>query len=163
MQVGIILGSRSQWITMQHTAKLLAQLGIHYEARIINAKKISNKLHDYVSKSVDRGVEIIIAGSTGETYFPEIIASRIEVPVLGIQIDTSAKNENIYDPNTGNNTGNTIRMINAGPEGAVNAALFAASLLAKKYPRIRENLMKYQSQNERDKTYLENTRQTASS
>lgn len=148
MQVGIVLGTRSQWTTMKHTAELLAHLGIPYEARIITANKSSKQLHEYASNAVNRGLEIIIAGSTGEIYLPGIIASKTEVPVVGIQMDTSAKKKNSCAKNSDNNIGNTIRMLNTGEEGAVKAALFAASMLASKYPRIHEKLIKYRSQNE---------------
>lgn len=147
MQVGIVLGSRSQWATMQHTAELLAQLGIAYEARIIAANKNSKKLQEYASKATNRGLEIIIAGSTGGTYLPGIIASKTELPVLGIQLNTSGKKKNTYDSSTDNNTSNPICILDSGQEGAVNAALFAASMLASKYPRIHENLTKYRNQN----------------
>lgn len=152
MQVGIVLGSRSQWSTMQHTAELLANLGIAYEARIITANKSSNRLHEYASEAVDRGLEIIIAGPTKNAYLPGIIASKTEVPVLGIQINSSTKNKNICDPNSDNKKAEPIRMFDAGPEGAVNAALFAASMLSIKYPHIHKNLMKHRRQNECGKT-----------
>ena len=148
MQVGIILGKRSQWTTMKHTAELLAHLGIPYEARIITANKSSKQLHDYASKAINRGLEIIIAGTTGETYLPGIIASKTEVPVVGIQINNSAVRKNIYNSNSEQNIGNTIRILNTGTEGAIKGALFAASILAKKYPRIHEKLIKYRNQNE---------------
>lgn len=148
MQVGIVLGARSQWTTMKHTAALLVRLGITYEARIITANKSSKQLHDYASKAVNRGLEIIIVGSTGEIYLPGIIASKTEVPVVGIQMYSSAKNNNSCANISDNNIGNTIRMLNSGEEGAVKAALFAANMLANKYPRIHEKLIKYRSQNE---------------
>lgn len=147
MKVGIVLGSRSQWATMQHTAKLLARLGIPYEARIITVYKNSNQAQDYATKAINRGLDMIIAGSTGEVYLPEIIASKTDVPVLGIQINNSSKqkkpNDSKSDPK-----GSLIRMLNKGEEGAINAALFAANMLAKKYPRIRENLTNYKDQND---------------
>ncbi|MCW9047079.1 MAG: AIR carboxylase family protein [Gammaproteobacteria bacterium] len=153
MQVGIVLGSRSQWNTMKHTAQLLAHLGISYEARIITANKNSNQLHEYASKAINRGLEIIIAGSTGKTYLPGIIASKTEVPVLGIQINDSNGQKIECDSN--NNKINTIRMQDTGVEGAANAALFAAGMLANKHPRIRKNLINYRNQNEFKKDLLE--------
>lgn len=146
MQVGIVLGSRNQWTTLQHTAELLVQLGISYEARIITANKNANKLHDYVNKAINRGLEIIIAGSTGEVYLADIISSKTEVPVLSIKINTSNKKKNIDDSD--NNKDSPIRAFNTGAEDAANAALFAASMLADKYPRIREKLINYHSQNQ---------------
>lgn len=146
MQVGIVLGTRSQWSTIQHTAKLLAQLGITYEARIITVNKSSKRLHEYASNALNRGLEIIIAGSTGSIYLSEIIAAKTDVPVVEIQTNTSNKKH--CDIPFDNNICNKVRIFNTGPEGAVKAALFAASMLATKYPRIHENLMKYHSQNE---------------
>jgi len=148
MQVGIVLGSRSQCSTMKHTERLLAQLGIHYESRIITTNKGPNPLHEYTSKAINRGLEIIIAGSTEKKYLPAIIASKTELPILGVQIDTSSTKNNISDSNSDTNKYDQIRMFNAGPNGAVNAALFAASLLANKHPHIRKNLIKYLRQNE---------------
>ncbi|MCW8934490.1 MAG: AIR carboxylase family protein [Gammaproteobacteria bacterium] len=158
MQVGIVLGSRSQWNTMKHTAELLAHLGITYEARIITANKNSNQLHEYASKAINRGLEIIIAGSTGKTYLPGIIASKTEVPVLGIQINNSNGQKKDYDSDSDSNKINTIRMLDTGAEGATNAALFAAGMLANKHPRIRENLMNYRNQNEHKKDSREKPR-----
>ena len=156
MQVGIILGARSQWSTMKHTAELLAHLRIPYEARIITANKSSKQLHKYASQAIDRGLEIIIAGSTGENYLPGIIASKTDVPVLGMQINNSTTNKNVHISTSDKKMGNTIRILNTGTEGAVNAALCAASILASKYPHINENLIKYRSQNEVEKTLQEN-------
>ena len=160
-QVGIIMGSRFQWTTMQHTAKLLAHLGIAYEVRIVTANKNSNRLHEYASKATDRGLEIIIAGSAGAAYLPGILASKTEIPVLGVPTTNSAKQKKPYNYNPHNNIGDPVGMLNNGPGGAVNAALLAASMLANKYPRIRENLIKYRSQNECEKALQENPRYTA--
>lgn len=152
MQVGIVLGARSQWNTMKHTAELLASLGIPYEARIITANKSTKQLHEYASQAVNRGLEIIIAGSTGETYLPGIIASKTMVPVVGMQINDYTTRKYLIDSNVGKKMGNTIRILNTGTEGAVNAALFAASILANKYPSIHERLIKYRNQNDFNNT-----------
>ena len=152
MQVGIVLGSRSQWSTMKHTAELLVHLGIPYEARIITANKNANQLHEYASNAINRGLEIIIAGPTKNVYLPGIIASKTEVPVLGIQINSSTNKKYICDSNSDIKKGDPIRMFNTGPEDAANAALFAAILLADKYPHIREKLINYRSQNDCEKS-----------
>ena len=151
MQVGIVLGSRSQWSTMQHTAELLANLGIAYEARIITANKNSNRLHEYASEAVDRGLEIIIAGSAGAAHLREILASKTEIPVLDVTITNPDKQKTPYDSNTYKNMGNLVKMHNTGTGNAVNAALSAASMLAKKHPHIRKNLINYRRQNEQVK------------
>lgn len=161
-QVGIVMGSRSQWSTIQHTAKLLAHLGIAYEARIVTANKNTNRLHEYASNAADRGLEIIIAGSTGAAYLPGILASKTEIPVLCVPMTTnSAKHKKSYDSEPHSNIGNPVGMLNTGPGGAVNAALLAAKILANKYPEIRENLISYRNQNDYDKTVQEDVRHIA--
>jgi len=151
MQVGIVLGSRSQWSTMQHAAELLASLGIAYEARIITANKNSNRLQEYASKAVDRGLEIIIAGSAGAAHLRETLASKTDIPVLDVTITNSDKQKIPYGPNPYKNMGDLVEMHNTGTGDAFNAALFAASMLAKKHPHIRENLINYRRQNEQVK------------
>ena len=108
-QVGIVMGSRFQWTTMQHTAKLLANLGVAYEARIITANKNTNRLHEYASNAIDRGLEIIIAGSAGLADIPEILASKTEIPVLSVPIKKqSDKYKNSCDSGSHNNIGNPV-------------------------------------------------------
>jgi len=147
MQVGIILGSRSQWTIMQHTAELLANLGIAYEARIITANKNSNRLHEYASKAVCRGLEIIITDSTGAARLREIFSSKTEIPILGVPVTSSDKQKISYDSSPCKNMDNPVDTLNTEPGDAVNAALFAASMLAKKHPHIRNNLINYRRQN----------------
>ena len=144
-RVGIIMGSRSEWSTMNHAAKLLAKLGIPYEERIITAYRNKNRLHDYASKAIDRGLEIIIAGSGGAADLPGILASKTELPVLGVPIKTGSPGSECYEePEPHNNTSNpSVDMLASGQTGAVNAALLAASMLGDKYPYIRENLVCY--------------------
>jgi 5-(carboxyamino)imidazole ribonucleotide mutase len=143
-QVGVILGSRSEWHTMKHTAELLAHLGIAYEARILTANRNSNQLHDYASKAIDRGLEIIIAGSGGAHRLPEILASKTEIPVLGVPVKTNAsKSKAASNKNSNTHSGNPGGMLTTGYASAVNAALLAASMLGNKYPKIREKLIDY--------------------
>lgn len=143
-QVGVILGSRTEWNTMQHTAELLARLGIAYEARILTANRNSNQLHDYASKAIDRGLEIIIAGSGGAHHLPEILASKTEIPVLGVPVKTNAsKSRPSGNNNSNTHSENSVGTLTTGYASAVNAALLAASILGNKYPKIREKLIDY--------------------
>lgn len=161
-QVGIILGSRTEWRTMQHTAKLLVQLGISYEERIVTANRNSNRLHEYASKAIDRGLEIIIAGSGVTPHLPEILASKTEIPVLSVPIKTnSTKSKNPEDLSSLDNTGNPVGMLTTGHAGAINAALFAASILGNKYPNIRENLIDYRRQDQSMNTPQQNSQNVA--
>ena len=143
-QVGVILGSRSQWNTMQHTAGLLAHLGIAYEARVLTANRNSNQLHDYASKAIDRGLDILIPGSGGAHPLPEILASKTDIPVLGVPVKTNAsKSKSASNKNSNTHSGNPAGMSTTGYASAVNAALLAASMLGNKYPKIREKLIDY--------------------
>ena len=148
MHVGIVLGSRFLCSTMGHTADLLARLGIPYETRIITANKNTNRLHDYASNAVDRGLEIIIAGSSGDVNIHEVLASKTQIPVLGVPIKKSNKKKSPTNYTPDKNTENLVRVFNNGSEDAVDAALLAASILAKKHPHIRQKLINYQRQNE---------------
>lgn len=161
MKVGIVLGKRSQWETMKHTAELLAHLGITYEARIITANKSYKQLYKYASTTIERGIEIIIAGSTDDNYLPGIIASQTEVPVVGVQINQANLRKNSQHSKAKTNIGNTIRMLNTGTEGAINAALFAASILSHNCKRTHEKLIMYRTQNKLDNTFSENSIYTA--
>jgi 5-(carboxyamino)imidazole ribonucleotide mutase len=161
-QVGIILGSRSEWSTLQHAAELLAQLGIPYEARVVTANRNTNQLHEYASKAMERGLEIIIAGSGGTPHLPEILASKTEIPVLGVPLKTStAKAKNPKPQDSNNPSANPAGMLTTGHAGAVNTALLAASMLGNKHPKIRENLIDYRRQKLAMKTPKEHSRHVA--
>ncbi|KPK09840.1 MAG: hypothetical protein AMJ68_10975 [Acidithiobacillales bacterium SG8_45] len=136
-QVGIVLGSRSEWHTMKHAGELLAQLGIAYEAHIVTANKNTNRLQDYASTAIDRGLEIIIAGSC------------------------TARPGGKKELNSDSETRSPVGMLTTGPEGAVNAALLAASMLGNKYPKIREKLAQYRGQQRSENASLETERQVA--
>ena len=161
-QVGIVLGSRSEWRMMKHAGELLARLGIAYEAHIVTANKNTSRLEDYASSAIDRGLEIIIAGSYGTSYIPGILASSTVLPVLDVpvQSESSRPGQN-KDTGSDRETGSPVGMLTTGPEGAVNAALLAASMLGNKYPKIREKLADYRSQQQSGNAPTERPRQVA--
>jgi len=161
-QVGIVMGSRSEWRTMKHAGELLAQFGIPYEARIVTANKNTNRLQDYASTAIDRGLEIIIAGSHGTSYVPGILASSTVLPVLDVPVQTDTSRPGYKkDLNSYRDTGNPVGMLTSGPEGAVNAALLAASMLGNKYPKIREKLAYYRGQQQSGNARREKARHVA--
>jgi|GEM_PF-1607038 len=161
-QVGIVLGSRSEWHTMKHAGELLAQLGIAYEAHIVTANKNTNRLQDYASTAIDRGLEIIIAGSCGTSYIPGILASSTVLPVLDVPVQAeTARPGGKKELNSDSETRSPVGMLTTGPEGAVNAALLAASMLGNKYPKIREKLAQYRGQQRSENASLETERQVA--
>lgn len=154
-QVGIVMGSRSEWGTMQHIAKMLAKLGITYEARIVTTSRNTNQLHDYANNAIERGLEVIIAGSGNSALIPRILASKTDIPVLGVavhknkavnkSIDTDTKQENQV---TGKEHSASPATLQHGTSvtdhgDAANAAFLAASMLSKKHQRINEALENY--------------------
>ena len=154
-QVGIIMGSRSEWGTMQHIAKMLAKLGITYEARIVTASRNINQLHDYAINAIERGLEVIITESGNSTLISKILASKTDIPVLGVPvqkskavnkcIDTATKLENQVTDKEHLASQATLQHGTSvtDHDGAANAAFLAASMLSKKHQRINEALENY--------------------
>ncbi len=144
---GVIMGSRSDWDTMQHTADILSLLDVPHEIRVISAHRTPDELFDYAAAAVDRGLEVIIAGAGGAAHLPGMVAAKTCLPVLGVPVKSDALNgldsllSIVQMP-----AGIPVGCVAIGQAGARNAALLATALLANKYPDIRENLMKFRRQ-----------------
>lgn len=129
--VGIIMGSQSDWPTMRHAAEILGALRISHEARIVSAHRTPERLYDYAKSASDRGLKAIIAGAGGAAHLPGMTASMTTVPVLGVPIESKALNgldsllSIVQMPG-----GIPVATFAIGKPGAVNAALFAAAILA---------------------------------
>ena len=129
--VGIIMGSQSDWPTMRHAAEILGALGISHEARIGSAHRTADRLYDSAKSAADRGLKAIIAGAGGAAHLPGMTASMTTVPVLGVPIESKALNgldsllSIVQMPG-----GIPVATFAIGKPGAVNAALFAAEILA---------------------------------
>ena len=129
--VGIIMGSQSDWPTMQHASELLAELGIAHETRIVSAHRTPDRLYDYARTAAGRGLRAIIAGAGGAAHLPGMAAAMTAVPVLGVPIESKALNgldsllSIVQMPG-----GIPVATFAIGKPGAVNAALFAAAMLA---------------------------------
>jgi 5-(carboxyamino)imidazole ribonucleotide mutase len=143
-QVGVVMGSKSDWETMQHTAQTLELLGIGYETRVVSAHRTPDQLFDYANTAIDRGLEIIIAGAGGAAHLPGMLASKTPLPILGVPVQSKALNgmDSLLSiaqmP-----AGIPVGTLAIGRAGAVNAALLAASMLGNKYPDIRQALVEY--------------------
>jgi 5-(carboxyamino)imidazole ribonucleotide mutase len=139
--VGIIMGSQSDWPTMRHAAEILAALGISHEARIVSAHRTPERLYDYAKSASDRGLKAIIAGAGGAAHLPGMAASMTAVPVLGVPIESKALNgldsllSIVQMPG-----GIPVGTFAIGTPGAVNAALFAAAILANEDSALGERL-----------------------
>jgi 5-(carboxyamino)imidazole ribonucleotide mutase len=128
--VGIIMGSQSDWQTMQHAAATLDRLGIGYETRIVSAHRTPERLYDYARTAKSRGLRLIIAGAGGAAHLPGMTAALTSLPVLGVPIESRALNgidsllSIVQMP-----AGIPVATFAIGQAGAINAALFAAALL----------------------------------
>ncbi|MCC2667914.1 MAG: phosphoribosylaminoimidazole carboxylase, catalytic subunit [Armatimonadetes bacterium] len=135
------MGSRSDWETMTHTVQTLEKLGVPYETRVVSAHRTPDLLFTYAETAQDRGLEVIIAGAGGAAHLPGMAAAKTALPVLGVPVQSKALNgmdsllSIVQMP-----AGIPVATLAIGRAGAVNAALLAASILANKYPEIRESL-----------------------
>lgn len=131
IHVGIIMGSQSDWATMREAAAILDELGIPHEARIVSAHRTPDRLWDYGTSAVARGLRVIIAGAGGAAHLPGMMASKTRLPVIGVPIQTKALSgvDSLYSivqmPK-----GYPVATMAIGAAGAANAALMAASILA---------------------------------
>lgn len=130
-QVGIIMGSQSDWPTMKEAAMILDQLDIAHEARIVSAHRTPDRLWDYGKQAANRGLQVIIAGAGGAAHLPGMMASKTPLPVIGVPIQTKALSgvDSLYSivqmPR-----GFPVATMAIGTAGAVNAGLMAAGILA---------------------------------
>jgi 5-(carboxyamino)imidazole ribonucleotide mutase len=139
--VGIIMGSTSDWQTMEHAAATLKELGIAYETRVVSAHRTPDLLFSYASTAERRGVEVIIAGAGGAAHLPGMTAAKTVLPVLGVPVESKAlKGLDSLLSIAQMPGGIPVGTLAIGKAGAINAALLAAAALGNKYPAIREAL-----------------------
>jgi 5-(carboxyamino)imidazole ribonucleotide mutase len=142
--VGIIMGSTSDWETMEHAAKTLEQLGVAHETRVVSAHRTPDLLFEYASSAEQRGLEVIIAGAGGAAHLPGMTASKTILPVLGVPVESKAlKGLDSLLSIAQMPGGIPVGTLAIGKAGAINAALLAAAILGDKYPKIRESLRKF--------------------
>ncbi|WP_193367879.1 5-(carboxyamino)imidazole ribonucleotide mutase [Pelagibius marinus] len=136
-QVGIIMGSQSDWPTMKHAAEVLETLGVAYEARIVSAHRTPQRLYDYASGARERGLKVVIAGAGGAAHLPGMAASMTPLPVFGVPIESkSLKGQDSLLSIVQMPGGVPVGTLAIGKAGAMNAALLAAAVLALNDPRI---------------------------
>ena len=130
-QVGIIMGSRSDWETMRHASEMLDQLGVAHETKVVSAHRTPKRLYDYAHGARDRGLKVIIAGAGGAAHLPGMAASMTTLPVLGVPVETqSLKGMDSLLSIVQMPAGVPVGTLAIGKAGAINAALLAASILA---------------------------------
>lgn len=144
--IAVIMGSRSDWETMEHATNTLDQLSIPYELRIISAHRTPDLLFQFAESAHERGIEVIIAGAGGAAHLPGMTAAKTHLPVLGVPIQSKALNgldsllSIVQMP-----AGIPVGTLAIGRAGAVNAALLAASIIANKYEEYRGALLRYRA------------------
>ncbi len=130
-QVGIIMGSTSDWETMHHAADLLSELGVAFESKVVSAHRTPQRLYDYATGAAERGLKVIIAGAGGAAHLPGMAAAMTHLPVLGVPVQSKALDgmdsllSIVQMP-----AGIPVGTLAIGKAGAKNAALLAAAILA---------------------------------
>jgi 5-(carboxyamino)imidazole ribonucleotide mutase len=144
--VGIIMGSTSDWETMQHAAQMLEQLCVPHETRVVSAHRTPDLLFAYATSGEKRGIEVIIAGAGGAAHLPGMTASKTVLPVLGVPVESNAlKGLDSLLSIAQMPGGIPVGTLAIGKAGAINAALLAAAILGAKHPEIREALRKFRA------------------
>lgn len=146
IDVGIIMGSRSDWETMRHACDVLDQLGVSYEVRVVSAHRTPDLLFEYAATAVTRKLKVIIAGAGGAAHLPGMVAAKTRLPVLGVPVKSKALNgmDSLLSiaqmP-----AGIPVGCLAIGHAGAANAALLAAAILANDDPDIARALDDYRN------------------
>ncbi len=152
--VGIIMGSTSDWETMQHAAEMLEQLGVPYEKKVVSAHRTPDLLYAYAKAAEERGLQVIIAGAGGSAHLPGMTASMTVLPVLGVPVETKTlKGIDSLLSIVQMPGGIPVGTLAIGKAGATNAALLAAEILGAAHPHIREAVRAFRA--EQTKTVME--------
>src|ERR1700716_4292087 len=145
--VAIIMGSSSDWETLEHAARVLEELGVPHETRVVSAHRTPDLLFEYASSAEKRGIEVIIAGAGGAAHLPGMTASKTVLPVLGVPVESKAlKGLDSLLSIAQMPGGVPVGSLAIGKAGAINAALLAAAMLGAKHPGIREAVRKFRAE-----------------
>ena len=144
--VGVIMGSRSDWETMQHAADTLEALGVPFETRVVSAHRTPDLLFEYASTAAERGLQVIVAGAGGAAHLPGMTAAKTQLPVLGVPVESKAlKGMDSLLSIAQMPAGVPVGTLAIGRAGAVNAALLAASIVALGDAALSERVQEYRA------------------
>jgi 5-(carboxyamino)imidazole ribonucleotide mutase len=149
--VGVVMGSSSDWETLEATAATLTLLGIPYEAKVVSAHRTPHLLVSYAGEAVERGLKVIIAGAGGAAHLPGMVASMTHLPVIGVPVESKALHgmdsllSIVQMP-----AGIPVATVAIGKAGATNAALLAASILGISNSTISQALQEYRAKQTED-------------
>lgn len=144
--VGLIMGSKSDWPTMEHAAEMLEKLGVAYETKVVSAHRTPDLLFDYAKTASDRGLKVIIAGAGGAAHLPGMIASQTSLPVLGVPVQSKALSgldsllSIVQMPG-----GIAVGTLAIGNAGATNAGLLAAQIIGLSDEAVRKAVDKFRT------------------
>jgi 5-(carboxyamino)imidazole ribonucleotide mutase len=147
IQIGVVMGSSSDWETMQHAVAILQQFGIAHEAQVVSAQRMPDDMFAYAEAAAGRGLKAIIAGAGGAAHLPGMIAAKTVVPVLGVPVASrhlqgvDSLHSIVQMPK-----GVPVATFAIGAAGAANAALFAVALLANEDPALRAKLEAFRAE-----------------
>ena len=145
-RIGIIMGSHSDWATMQHAANVLDELGVAYEKQIVSAHRTPDRLFEYAETAASRGIQVIIAGAGGAAHLPGMTAAKTRLPVLGVPVQSKALSgldsllSIVQMPK-----GVPVGTLAIGDSGAANAALLAVAIVALGDPALAQRLDAYRA------------------
>lgn len=145
--VGLIMGSKSDWDTMQHAAQILDALGVPHETKVVSAHRTPDLLFEYAESAESRGIEVIIAGAGGAAHLPGMAAAKTTIPVLGVPVESKALQgidsllSIVQMP-----AGVPVGTLAIGKPGAINAGLLAAAIVANSRPELRERLRAFRAE-----------------
>ncbi|MFG5778863.1 5-(carboxyamino)imidazole ribonucleotide mutase [Comamonas sp. J-3] len=147
IQVGVVMGSSSDWETMQHAVAILQQFGIAFEAKVVSAHRMPDDMFRFAESAAERGIQAIIAGAGGAAHLPGMIAAKTTVPVLGVPVASrhlqgvDSLHSIVQMPK-----GIPVATFAIGNAGAANAALFAVALLANQDAALRAKLEAFRAE-----------------
>ncbi len=147
IQVGIIMGSNSDWDVMKNAAEFLKKFGVEFETRVVSAHRTPDLMFEYASSAKDRGIKAIIAGAGGAAHLPGMVAAKTTLPVLGVPVPSKyLRGEDSLLSIVQMPKGVPVATFAIGEAGAANAALFAVSLLANENAKLAEKLAAYREE-----------------
>ena len=147
VQVGIIMGSKSDWDTMQHAAETLKSFGVPHECKVVSAHRTPELMRQYAHEAESRGIQVIIAGAGGAAHLPGMIAAQTWIPVLGVPVESHAlKGMDSLLSIAQMPGGIPVGTLAIGKAGAKNAGLLAVAILATHDSQLREKLKQFREQ-----------------
>lgn len=144
--VGLIMGSKSDWPTMEHAANMLEKLGVNYEKRVVSAHRTPDLLFEYAKTAADRGIKAIIAGAGGAAHLPGMVAAQTHLPVLGVPVQSKALNgldsllSIVQMPG-----GVPVATLAIGKAGATNAGILAAQIVGLQDDKVKQAVIDFRS------------------